>query len=82
MSTDPIAVIPVSDRRGKTRAVAMSDGKGSRRVLAIGLDYENEATFTLPEDCRGLKPQFGNATVAEDGTVTYKTGRRSCELFR
>ena len=82
MSTDPIVVIPVSDRRGKTRAVAMSDGKGGYRVLAIGLDYENEATFTLPEKCRGLKPQFGNATVAEDGTVVYKTGRRSCELFK
>ena len=82
MSADPIVEIPVNDVRGKTRAVAMSDGNGGRRVLVIGLDYENEATFTLPEDCRGLKPQFGNATLGEGGTVMYKTGRRSCELFK
>ena len=77
----PIETIDVENVRGLTRAVRMTDGKGGNRILVIGLDYSNEATFRLPDGCEGLKPSFGNAEVS-DGVCRFKTGRRSCELFR
>lgn len=82
LSTKPITELEVEDVRGKTRAVVLTAEDGRKRVLVIGLDYENEARFTLPRDCRDLKPVFGNAKLGAGGRVNYKTGRRSSELFR
>ena len=82
ISTNPIVELEVEDIKGKTRAVVLTSDDGGKRVLVIGLDYENEARFTLPKDCRELKPAFGNVKLGASGRVNFKTGRRSCELFR
>ena len=82
LSKTPIQELEVENVRGLTRAVVLTDGEGRKRVLVIGLDYENEARFTLPKECRDLKPLFGNAKPGAGGRVYYKTGRRSSELFQ
>jgi hypothetical protein len=82
ISTKPIEELEVEDVRGKTRVVVLTDEEGRKRVLVIGLDYENEARFILPKDCRGLNPCFGNAKATSSGRVTFKASRRSSELFR
>ena len=81
ISGKPIEVLPVTDVKGKTRAVALSDGKGAWRVLVIGLDYENGATFELPAKCATLRPSFGKVTV-ENGKCRFKAGTRSCDLLK
>ena len=82
LSGEPIVELPVEDVRGQTRAVALSDGQGHRRVLVIGLDYENEARISLPDDGRGLTPAFGLAQPVAGGRVTFVGGVRSCDLLK
>jgi len=81
LSGRPIEELKVEDIHGKTRAVAMTDEKGRRRVLIIGLDYNNEARISLPADCRELKSLFGFVTPQSTGRVLYKGGNRSCDLL-
>jgi len=81
LSTCPRETLPAEDRQGKTRAVVMRNGQGGVRILVIGLDYKNEATFTLPADCRGLTSAFGNCRIAGD-RVTFTGGLVSCDLLQ
>ena len=81
LSTEPREILKPVDAKGKTRAVVMRDGTGGARVLVLGLDYANEATFTLPDDCRGLVSTFGNCRIAGD-RVTFTGGLVSCDLLQ
>ncbi len=49
MSGKPIEVLPRKDVRGRTRAVALEDAKGGKKVLVIGLGIDNECSVTLPD---------------------------------
>ena len=82
LSGRQIEDIPTERRRGSIRAVRMQDGKGTSRILVVGLDYDNDATFRLPQGCEGLRPVFGNATVSPDGTCRFKAGKVSCDLLK
>ena len=59
----------------------MTDGKGASRILVIGLDYDNDASFRLPTGCEKLRPVFGLATV-ENGVCRFKAGKVSCDLLK
>lgn len=82
MSGRPIENVPVTDVRGKTRVSVLRDGKGHARVLAVGLDYANEAVFRLPDDCRNVASVFGNAAREPDGSWRFKAGKRSCDMLK
>lgn len=82
LSGEPIVELPAENVRGQTRAVALSDGQGRRRVLVIGLDYDNEARISLPTDCAGLTSRFGFTTRQADGKFLYRAGLRSCDLLQ
>lgn len=82
MSGEPIENVPVTDIKGKTRVSVLRDGKGRARVLAVGLDYANECTFRLPDDCKGVVSYFGNAIREPDGLWRFKAGKRSCDMLK
>jgi hypothetical protein len=48
MSGRQIVEIPCVDEKGRTRVVALEDGKGRRKVLVIGLGMDNVCSFTHP----------------------------------
>lgn len=52
MSGRPIVEIPCVDEKGRTRVVALEDGKGRRKVLVIGLGMDNACSFTHPDGGR------------------------------
>ena len=80
LANQPIAEIPHVDTKGKTRVVALSDGKGAYRVLVIGLAKENECAFRLPVAYGPLASRCGN-TVFADGGHRF-TGREfSCDIL-
>lgn len=65
MSGKPIEVLRHTDVKGRTRAVALEDAKGGKRVLVIGLGMENECSVVLPD---GRQHEF-------------KGGEFSCEIL-
>lgn len=80
LSSVPRETVAAENRKGSVRVTVMRDGLGGIRVPVVGLDYENEAVFTLPEDCRDLKGTFGNCRI-EGNRVVFKGGRVSCDLL-
>lgn len=48
MSGRSIVELPCRDIKGRTRAVALEDRTGDKRVLIIGLTTDNECVVTLP----------------------------------
>jgi len=65
MSGKPIEVLPHTDVKGRTRAVALENAKGEKKVLVIGLGMDNECTITLPNG----------------GKHTFKGKEFSCEIL-
>ena len=65
MSGKPIEVLQHTDVKGRTRAVALEDAKGGKKVLVIGLGMENECSVVLPD---GKQHKF-------------KGGEFSCEIL-
>lgn len=82
LSGEPVEMLPVTDVRGRTRVALFRDGRGHSRVLLIGLDYGNEAVFSLPPGCEGLAPVFGNVSAEADGKYRFKAGKRSCDMLK
>ena len=81
MSGEPIIEIEHTDRKDRTRVVALSDGKGGRRVIVYGLGRDHDATFTLPTGFGPLKPRCGIATES-DGTYSFKAKEFACDLLQ
>ena len=73
--------IPVTNVRGESRAVALSDGKGGSRVLVYGLDCDNACTFTLPPEIGRCVATCGNVTEA-DGVYSYAGREFTCDVLR
>ena len=80
MSGEKIVDLPHADKADETHVVALSDGKGGRRVIVCGLGQKHEATFTLPEGCGKLKSCLGHVTCA-NGTYTFTGGPFSCDVL-
>ena len=55
MSGRPIVELPCVDKKGRTRAVALEDSQGRKKVLVIGLGLDNECEIVLPN---GKKHMF------------------------
>ena len=81
MSGRRILEIPVTDVKGRTRVVAMTDGQGPSRVIAIGLTRDNEARFTL--DPRLGKPEPCYGFVRKDGEGYAFSGKEfTCDILK
>lgn len=80
LSGEPIEEVAHDDARGKTRIVAMSDGKGRYRVLVIGVKSDNACTFTLPAKYGRLAPRKGN--VKRDGdSYSFASREFTCDIL-
>lgn len=80
MSGEPIVELPHTDVKGRTRLVALSDGKGRKCVLAVGLTRDNECTFDLEGVGEGLKPAYGLAKE-ENGRWRFKGREFTCDIL-
>ncbi len=80
MSGEPIVELARRDAKGRTRVVAMSDGKGAHRVLVIGLEQDHETTFELPASFGALKSRCGNV-VRQGGTYVFRGPDFSCDVL-
>jgi len=80
MSGERIVEVPHVDKKGRTRVVALSDGKGTWRVLVIGIEKDHETTFTLPAEYGALKSRCGKVTC-ESGTYTFTGKDFSCDIL-
>ena len=81
--TSGVALEPVAhtDAKGSHRIVALTDPKGRKAVLVVGLEGDNEAKFSLPKEFGQLKSQCGKA-VCENGKWTFKGKEFSCDILR
>lgn len=76
-----ILEIPVTDVKGGTCVVALTDGCGGVRVLVFGLDRDNEATFALPKALG--KPASSWGFVRDEGSVYRYAGREfTCDVLK
>ena len=76
-----ILEIPVTDVKGGTRVVALTDGQGGVRVLVYGLDRDNEATFALPKALGRPVSTWG--FVKDEGAVYRYAGREfTCDVLK
>lgn len=80
LSGEPVREIAHVDRRGKTRIVALSDGKGAYRVLVIGVKRDNDCTFTLPPEYGALRPRKGNVKLS-DGVYSFTAREFTCDIL-
>lgn len=80
LSGEPIEEVAHTDIRGKTRIVALSDGKGAYRVLVIGVKRDNACTFTLPARYGRLRPRKNNVTFA-DGVYSFTAKEFTCDIL-
>ena len=80
LSGEPIEEIAHVDTRGKTRIVALADGKGSYRVLVIGVKRDNACTFTLPAKYGRLRPRKGNVKLS-DGVYSFASREFTCDIL-
>ena len=76
----PIEEIPHADTKGKTRIVALADGKGAYKVLVIGIKRDNSCTFTLPAKYGRLVPRKGNVKL-EGGTYSFGSKEFVCDIL-
>lgn len=81
MSGERIVEVPHVDKKGRTRVVALSDGKGTWRVLVIGIEKDHETTFILPAEYGALKSRCGKVTC-ESGTYTFTGKDFSCDILQ
>lgn len=80
LSGNTIEEVKHKDVKGKTRIVALKDGKGKYTVLIIGLRGNNEAVFTLPAKYGKLAPHTG-LTKGKGNTFTFKGKAFSCDYM-
>jgi len=80
VSGEPIEEVAHTDTRGKTRVVALSDGKGAWRVLVIGVKRDNACTFTLPAKYGVLRPRKGNVKLS-DGGYAFESKEFTCDIL-
>jgi hypothetical protein len=80
LSGEPIEEVPHDDIRGKTRIVALSDGKGAYRVLVIGVKRDNACTFALPAKYGRLRPRKNNVKFA-DGLYSFASKEFTCDIL-
>ena len=73
--------IAVTNVKGESRVVALTDGKGDVRVLVFGLDCENECTFTLPATVGTPVPTCGFVKI-EDGRYRYAGREFTCDVLK
>ena len=81
LSGQAIEEIPHKDVKGKTRIVALSNGKGKYSILVIGLTKDNVATFTLPAKYGKLKAHTGLVS-GKGNTYTFKGKAYSCDYMQ
>ena len=80
MSGEKIVDLSHADKADETRVVALSDGRGGRRIIVCGLGQKHEATFTLPAEYGKPKSRLGHVTCA-NGTYTFTGGPFSCDIL-
>jgi len=81
MSGEKIVELPHVDTKGRTRVVALSDGKGAWRVLAMCVSAEDNAcSFTLPAEYGELKSRCGNVKK-EAGRYTLAGPAFVCDVL-
>ena len=69
------------DIKGKSRVVAMTDGKGAVRVIVYGLARENECRFKLPFRFGKMAPTCGNVKY-ENGSFVYSGKEFTCDILK
>jgi hypothetical protein len=73
--------IPAADAKGKSRVVAMTDGKGGVRVIVYGLTRDNECSFKLPAAFGKMVSTCGNVRK-KDGTYVYSGREFTCDVLK
>ena len=69
------------DKKGQSRVVALTDGKGGVRVLVYGLTRDNECSFKLPGQFGEMTPTCGN--VKRNGELYVYSGKEfTCDILK
>ncbi len=70
-----------TDKKGRSRVVAMTDGKGDVRVIVYGLSQDNECAFRLPGQFGKMVPVCGN--VRREGDLYVYSGKEfTCDILK
>ena len=81
MSGEKKVEIAHADRKEASRVQLLTDGKGHRRVLVIGLYRDHETAFTLPAEYGGrFRSRFG-FTKFEDGQWVFRAKDFTCDIL-
>ena len=80
MSGCPIVDVPHKDAKDQARVAAMTDGKGTWRVIVVGLGENHETRFALPAEYGTLKGRCGFVSREGDEYV-FRAKEYSCDLM-
>ena len=80
MSGQGIEEIPVENAKDEARVVALSDGRGGRRVIAVGLGLDHSTSFTLPKGF-GKPKSLRGRVVEKDGKCVFTGPNFACDVL-
>ena len=80
MSGQGIEEIPVENAKDEARVVALSDGRGGRRVIVVGLGLDHSTSFTLPKGF-GKPKSLRGRVAAKDGKCVFTGPNFACDVL-
>ena len=81
LSGEGITEIPHEDLKGKSRVVALTDGRGACRILVIGLQKDNECSFVPPEKYQ-VKNSYTGLSAWKNGKWFFRGKAFSCDILK
>ena len=79
-SGEGIEEIPAENAKDEARVVALSDGRGGRRVIVVGLGLDHSTSFTLPNGFGSPKSIRGRVE-AKDGKCVFTGPNFACDVL-
>lgn len=80
LSGEGSAEIAATHAKDEARVVALSDGRGNRRVVIVGLGLDHETRFALPDGFGALKSLRGR-TAFRDGQYVFTGPNFACDVL-
>ena len=79
-SGEGIREIPAENAKDEARVVALSDGRGGRRVVVVGLGLDHSTSFTLPKEFGSVKSLRGRVET-KDGKCVFTGPNFACDVL-
>ena len=79
LSEIPARLLDVKNRKEKTEAALLTDGKGNFMIAAAGMYQDHDSEIRIPENLTLVSSKFGHLKEISPGVLRYEGGRFTCD---